>query len=97
MQASIGTFTFSLWRDVRYPPVAISAKGERKRLNAGIKELDFKSPVFYRSLLPDELVHSRLPDFADAIGIGIDSVIIAGSSAIQSHFEAHRRPVFCWS
>ena len=64
------------------------AKGERKGLNAGIEELDLKGHIFGRPLLPDELIHPRLPNLARAIGAGIGSMIVAGCSAIQLQPEA---------
>ena len=46
-------------------------KCERKGMYAGIKELDFKSPVFHLTLLPDELIEtgsrtSPLPSGAES-------------------------------
>ena len=69
------------------------AKRKRKDLDAGIEEFNFKSYVFDRSLLPDELIHPRLSNLARAIGAGIGSMIIAGRCAIQLYLEANGRPV----
>src|SRR5262249_26858883 len=80
-----------------YPPMRssnrqASAKRERKDSNAGFEKLDLKSSVLYRALLPNELIHSRLPDLAGPVGIRIDSVIVTRSDAAQPHLEAHRLP-----
>jgi hypothetical protein len=40
---------------------------EIKRLSAGIKEFDLKSPVFDPSFLPDELVETGLPNHRRAV------------------------------
>src|SRR5258708_15178995 len=71
-----------------------SAKRERKGLDARIKELDLKESISCPTFLPNELIHSRLPDLAGPIGIAINSVIFARSGAIQLHSEAHRLTVF---
>ena len=55
---------------------------ERKGLDAGIKELNFYDRFRDGSSLPDELVHSRLPDVAHSISARIGAVVIAGSRAI---------------
>ena len=94
MRASTSRITFVLRRDVRYSLFATSAKRERKGLSAGIKELDLKQSISDPTFLSNELIHSRLPDLAGPIGIGIDAVIFARSGAIQLHSEAHRLTVF---
>ena len=63
-------------------------------MNAGIEKLDLKSPVSNRALLPNELIHSRLPDLAHPFGIRINSMIFARSGALQLPSEEHRLTVF---
>ena len=58
------------------------AEGERKGLNARIKKFDCKGSVFDLTLLPDELVKTRIPDLAGAIRSGIKSSIVAGRDAV---------------
>ncbi len=36
-------------------------------LNAGVKELDFESPVLHRTLLSDQLIEAGFSDFTGAI------------------------------
>ncbi len=69
-------------------------KGEVKSLNAGIKEFDFKGSVYDWTFLPDELIEPGLSNFAGAVRGGIQSTIVAGSGAIQSHEEANGLTVF---
>jgi len=49
------------------------AKRKRKSLHAGIKEFNLKSPVFYRTFSPDELVETGLSNLAGAVRGGITS------------------------
>jgi hypothetical protein len=69
------------------------AKRERKGRDAGIEEFDLKGHVSDRTLLPNELIHPRLSNFARAIGAGIGSVIATGLGAIQLYPEANGRCV----
>ena len=65
------------------------AKRERKDFDARIQELDLKGHILNRPLLPDELIHPRLPNLARAVGAGIDSVIVARCGPIQSQLETN--------
>jgi hypothetical protein len=67
----------------RFIPTDFLTKCERKGLNAGIKEFDLESPVFYLTLLPDELIEAGLLSVAGAVSGGINSSIVAGHGAIQ--------------
>ena len=58
---------------------------EVKRLNAGAKELDLKSPVSYLTSLSDELLETRLSDLAGAVRGGIGPIIVAGRRRVQCH------------
>ena len=69
-------------------------KREVKSLNAGIKKFDLKSPVFYLSLLPDELIETRLANLAGAVRCGIRSTILAGRLPVQCHPKANGPSVF---
>ena len=64
-------------------------KREVKRLNAGIKKFDLKSPVFYLTLLSDELIETRLPNFAGAVRGSVYAAIFAGNRAIQPYDKAY--------
>jgi len=70
-----------------------STECKRKGLDAGIKEFDLKGPVFNLPLLPDELIHPRLPNLARAIGPGIGSMIVARRDTIQLYLEADGHPI----
>ena len=69
---------------------------EVKSLDAGIKEFDLKRSVYDCTFLPDELIESRLSNFAGAIRSGIRSTIFARGSAIQGHFKTDGLAVLCW-
>jgi hypothetical protein len=56
-------------------------KREGECLNAGIKEFDLESPVFYSTLLPDELIETGLSSLAGADKGGVNSAIVAGRGA----------------
>ena len=60
-----------------------------KNLDTGIEEFDLKGPVLDSPLLPYELVEPGLPNFAGTIRAGIDSVMVARCSPIQSHLETN--------
>jgi hypothetical protein len=64
-------------------------KRERKGLDAGVKEFDLKSPVSYLTLLPDELIKTGLSNLAGAFRRGVNSTIVAGCGAVQSHLETN--------
>ena len=78
-----------LRRDI---PIFLTER-EVKRLNAGVKELDFESPVFYLPFLPDELIEARLSDLAGAARGGIGPIIVARRRPIQCHPKASGLPV----
>jgi hypothetical protein len=73
------------------------AKGERKDLNTGIEEFDLKGLVFYSPLLPYELIHPGLPNFAGTVSAGIDSMIVTWRRPIQGHLETNGAAVLCWT
>src|SRR5437870_10795162 len=62
---------------------------EDESLNAGIKELDLKTPVLYLAFLADELVQTRLLNLASAVRGGIRSTIVGRRFAVQRHLEAN--------
>ena len=66
-------------------------------MNARIKEFDFKSSIFYWTLLADKLIKTRFTNFAGAVGSGIRPVTVAGDAAVQCNFKANRTTVFLWS
>src|SRR6266850_909343 len=61
---------------------------EDESLNAGIKELDLKTPVLYLAFLADELIQTRLLNLAGAVRGGIRSTIVSRRFAVQRHLEA---------
>src|SRR5437870_12124098 len=62
---------------------------EDESLNAGIKELDLKTPVLYLAFLADELVQTRLLNLASAVRGGIRYTIVGRRFAVQRHLEAN--------
>ena len=64
-------------------------------LKAGIEELDFKGSVSYGALLPNELIHSRLPDLPGSVPDCVDSVIFARRGTVQPHLEANGLTALC--
>jgi hypothetical protein len=69
---------------------------EVKSLDAAIEEFDLKRSVYDCTFLPDELIESRLSNFAGAVRSGIRSTIFARGSAIQGHFKTDGLAVLCW-
>src|ERR1700733_14328925 len=70
-----------------------SSEGEGEGLHARIQEFNLESPIFYSSLLADQLIQAMFLHRAGAAGIGVAAVIVAGRGAVDFHHEAHRLAV----
>src|SRR5271169_1290083 len=68
-------------------------KGEVKGANARIEKFDLEGSVYDRTFLPDELIETRLPNFAAAVRRRINAVILAERGAVQRDLETNWLPV----
>ena len=79
---------------MRRPQIKKCGEGpltERKYegLNAGVREFNLESPVFYLTPLPDKLIQTRLANLAGAIWVGVSTTIAAGHRSIQCHLKTN--------
>ena len=73
-------------------------KREVENLSAGIQELDLKCVVYdWEALLPNELVHAGLANFAVAVRPRVNSVVVAGGGTVEPDLEPNRLAVLCRS
>src|SRR3984957_6648263 len=67
-----------------------SSEGEGEGLHARIQEFNLESPIFYSSLLADQLIQAMLLHRAGAAGIGVAAVIVAGGGGVNFYRGAQR-------
>ena len=67
-----------------------STESERVGFCSGIEKLNFESPVHNRSLLPDQVIHSRLDDSAIALFVDVGSVRGPRYLTVCEHAESNR-------
>ena len=72
-------------------------KRERKRLHSWIKELNLESSIFHPPFLPDELIEPVILDCSRPVVVGIDSVVVTWSSAVQFYDESDRLAILSGS
>src|ERR1700678_993159 len=72
----------------------ISTKREGKCLHAWVEEFNFERPVFYRPLLPDQLIQTMFLNRASAVCIGVAAMVLAGRGSIQCDPETNRLAAF---
>src|SRR5580765_7476532 len=77
------------------PPAAKSSERKRERLNPRIEEFDLEGPVLDFTRLPDQLIEAVLGHGAVALSVGVHSVFVARSSAIEPNSEPHRLAAGC--
>jgi hypothetical protein len=89
-RSTLGSLTFLKLHASHWSARRPLTKREHKRSNADIDEVDLKRPIFHLTFLPHELIEPGLSNFAGAIVGYINSVIVAGCDAIQSHVEPYQ-------
>jgi hypothetical protein len=76
-------------------PKRVSNRCEYIGRGAGIEEFDLKRSVFDVTLLPDELIETRVSDFARAVRCAINSTVAAQRGAVQQHLKTNQLIVLC--
>src|SRR5579862_4487484 len=74
---------------------SILTKRKSKRLHAGVEKINLECSVFYRPLLPDQLVQAIPLNRAGSACIGIGAVVFPGRSTVEFDGETNWLAVFC--